>query len=398
MDHKMQSLPHFIHTRTIRYVCMVLTGLLFFLNPATSALATVEEASSVQTDAKAVLLAEASTLQILAADEADTLYDVAGLSKLPALLVICEEVDARIPDLSVEVSVSQNAAGVSGPTAFIEAGEMISAAHLMKAAVMIGAGDAIVAMGEHLFGTEAAFMDAIVARMQRLSIPLKLTSAVGLGTQFSPRTLALIGAELMKSESFRAHSKLTLETIQHKDGRETELASPNRMLRNYAGCDGILTGSSPADGYSGVFSVQRGDTHLIAVVIGCLNSSTRFSIAGDMLDQAFATTRAQKLCEAGEILRENVRVKGGERKQVNLVAKESIVLLLDKAEPSLQAVEDIPEVLEAPLSPDTVVGTITYQTAQGEVRGKVEVVPNVVVNTFSFRDLIGEILHEFLRA
>lgn len=348
-------------------------------------------------DAAGALLVEATTQQVLAEQDADTARSVAGLAKLPAVLVLCEAVDQGKLNLQSEIAVSEKAADVGGPTAFIEGGEVISAEPLMKAAVMICAGDAITALGEALSGAESGFVEAINARLAELGLSVAVENATGAGTQFTPRALAVIGAALMKSPTFTAHSKLTLENFSHSDGRETELVNANRMLRSYAGCTGVATGSAAADGYCGVFSVTRGDTQLIAVVLGCKNSSTRFAVAGSMLDQAFATKKAQKLAEKGEVIAEGIRVQGGKRREVNLVAKDTVVLLLDKAEPALVAVEQIPEQLQAPLDTGAVVGTVSYRTADGAEKGKVELVAQMDVEKAFFREIIRDLLLSFMR-
>lgn len=367
--------------------------------PCGAALATTDELEPVSMeDASGALLVEASTQQVLMEQEADTARTVAGLSKLPAILVLCEAVDEGMLDLTSKVKVSQRASKVGGPTAFIDYDEVIAAAPLMKAAVMISAGDAILALGETLCGTESAFADRIRARLNELEIDAEYADVTGKDVQLSPRQLAVLGAELMESTCFAAHSKLTLENFTHSDGRETELVNANRMLRNYAGCTGVSTGSSQTDGYCGVFSVIRGDTHLICVVLGCKNASTRFALAGDMLDQAFATKKAQKLASEGDVIAESVRVQGGTRREVNLVAKDTVVLLLEKSESALTPVENIPERLDAPLNTETVLGTISYQTSDGVEKGKVELVAQFAVEQAFFRDIIRQILLGFLRS
>ncbi len=375
-------------------VSTALLLLIALILPATPAFGAPEDSMA---DAASALLVEATTQQPLLEQNADTPRSVAGLIKLPAMLVLSEAVDQGKLDLKSEISVSDKAAKVGGPTAFIEGGEVISAAPLMKAAVMICAGDAITALGEALFGTETGFVDAINTRLNELGVPVTYDNAVGAGAQLTARQLAIIGAALMKSPAFTAHSKLTLENFTHSDGRETELVNANRMLRNYAGCTGVATGSSQADGYCGVFAVTRGDTQLICVVTGCRNSSTRFAVAGAMLDQAFATKKAQKCAEKGEVIAESIRVHGGKRREVNLVAKDTTVLLLDKAEPALVAVENIPAELQAPLGLNSVVGSVSYQTANGVEMGKVELVPQVEVEEAFFREIIRELLLSFMR-
>jgi len=348
-------------------------------------------------DAAGALLVEASTQQPLQEQNADTARPVAGLSKLPAILVLSEAVDQGKLDLKSDISVSQRAASVGGPTAFIESGELVPAGNLMKAACMICAGDAVTALGEALCGTETAFVERINARLKELGVDANYTNAVGQDVALSPRQLAVIGAALMQSPAFTAHSKLTLENFTHADGRETELVNANRMLRSYAGCGGVATGSSPSDGYGGVFAVTRGDTQLICVVLGCQNSSSRFSLASGLLDQAFATMKAQKLAKKGDVIEENVRVKGGKQRAVNLVAKDTVVLLLDKSDPALVSVENIPEELNAPVTTGDVVGTISYQTPDGVEKGKVELVPQEDVGQAFLREIIRELFLSFMR-
>ncbi|MDL2257916.1 hypothetical protein LJC42_01990 [Eubacteriales bacterium OttesenSCG-928-K08] len=386
-----------------RMICFLLIIVLltpaYTLAQAQETMETPEDSgnSAIAGEIKSALLVEMSTQQPLAQKEADILQPVAGLCKLPALLVVCEAVDQGLMDLSAQVSVSSRAAGIGGPSAFIERGETIEAAHLMKAAAMICAGDAIEALGEAIFGTETAFLDRINNRLDQLGVGVTLNDPIGIGTNFSSRMLAVIGAALMQSECFTTHSTLTLEKFTHQDGRETELVSANKMLRNYAGCIGVATGSSPSDGYCGVFSVARGDTKLICVVLGAKNSNERFAVAQALLDEAYATLRTQSLAQKGDVFAQDVRVKGGKISSISLVAKDTVVLLLDKAEPALTAVENIPEELSAPLKATDVVGSISYQSADGVERGKVELVPAQSVEKNYYRDCIREVLLIFLR-
>jgi len=378
---------------------IIIALLLILCAVPVKALAAVGESNTISMEgASGQVLTEASTQQVLIEYEADTARSVAGLSKLPGLLVLCEAVDSGMFDLTSLVQVSQEAARISGPTAFIEGGEAIEAAPLMKAAVMVCAGDAIYALGEALFGSEAVFVSVIQERLRELGIDVPYDNASGADVKFTPRQLALMGAELMQSPCFAAHSKFTLEEIVHKDGRKTELVNANRMLRSYAGCTGVATGSSQTDGYCGVFYISRGDTNLVCVVLGCKNSATRFAIATEMLNQTFSTIRAQRLATKGDVIAKDVRVIGGKRRDVNLVAKESVVLVLEKNEPALLPVETIPKRLHAPLSAEDVVGTISYQTADGVEKGKVELVVQVPIEEAFLRDFIRNAILGFLRA
>lgn len=384
--------------KTIRIISLAIITIIFMLVCCqTTAALEITVDTDVTANSKSAVLVEANSLQTIIGHKASERQNVAGLTKLPALLVVCEAVDSSKLELSSSVSVSEKAARVSGPTAFIEAGEAIDAKSLMKAACMIGAGDAIMALGEHIFGSENVFVGEINSRLSELGIDIALSDAIGLDAQFSANELATLGAALMQSACFTEHAKLVLEYITHTDGRTTELSNPNRMLRNYAGCGGVMTGSSTADGYTGVFSATKGDTHFIAVVIGCQNSSIRFETATAMFNQGFAAIRTQKLAVKGDVIAQNIRVKGSRIREVNLIAKNTVVVLLDKNTPMLEGIEDIPSELKAPLNTSNVVGAVYYRSTEGEEVGRVELVPQYDIEASSFRGIVSLMLLEFLR-
>lgn len=378
------------YTALVMACCLLCTSL--------SATLAVEETSVSMDEMTGGVLLEATTLQPVLEKDAQTARSVAGLCKLPALLVVCEAMDEGAIKPTDEVTVSERAARISGPTAFIETGETIAASELIKAAVMINAGDAIMALGEAIYGSETAFLEQIHSRLKDMDIPLTLSDAVGKDLQVDPMTLAKLGAELVKSETFSQYCMLTLDGITHTGDRYTELVNPNRMIKTYAGCTGVSTGSSQADGYCGVFSVTRGDTSLICVVLGAKNSNSRFEIAKQMLDSAFATIKTQRVATAGEVMVKNVPVQGGKRREVNLVAKDDVVIILEKAQADLKGVPEIPEVLIAPFDVTDVQGTIVYKTDAGETLARVELVPQQAVEIANLRDIIREIFLGYLRA
>ena len=180
---------------------------------------------------------------------ADERHSVAGLVKLPAILTLAQAFDEGTVQEETKVHVSERAAGVGGPTAFLERGEEISSGELIKAAVMISAGDAIMALGESVYGSESVFTENINVTLRQLGLSANATDVLGTGLRFSPWELATLGRGALKSDTFMRYAALYMDSISHGDGRETELVNANRLIRNYAGCTGLLTGSSPEDVY-----------------------------------------------------------------------------------------------------------------------------------------------------
>ncbi|OIN98275.1 MAG: hypothetical protein AUJ49_13595 [Desulfovibrionaceae bacterium CG1_02_65_16] len=61
----------------------------------------------------------------------------------------------------------------------------------------------------------------------------------------------------------------------------------NRLLTTYDGVDGLKTGFVQASGYNNVVTAKRGDTRIIAVVLGARSAGARAVVTHKLLDIAF---------------------------------------------------------------------------------------------------------------
>lgn len=341
------------------------------------------------------LLIEAGTGTPLYAKDADTRRAVAGLAKLPAILTLCQSADDGTLALSGEISVSERAAGIPGPTAFLEAGERAAAESLIKAAVMISAGDAITALGEAVCGSESVFLNNVNATLRGCGIEAGVPDAVGTGLGLSARELTVLGRAAVNSPTFLRYAVLYLDTFSHADGRETELVNANRLLRSYPGCIGLLTGSSQTDGYCGVFAAKQNGTVLIAAIIGAKDANVRTTAAAALLDYGFSGFRYERLAKAGEVFAEDVPVRGGEVRLVNLIAREDTTAIFRAGQGKLDRTVEVPEYLEAPVDADTACGRIVYRDTSGSEVGVLELFPERDVKKFGFREILRRIADTF---
>ena len=347
-------------------------------------------------DARAAVIMEVQTGTRLWSKEADGVYAVAGLSKLPAILTLAQAVDDGLIDETATMQVSQHAASISGPTAFLESGEQIAASQLIKAAVMISAGDAIMTLGENAFGSESVFAENINATLRQLGLNKTITDAMGQNLLLSAWDLAALGAAASQSPTFSKYCTLYLDSISHADGRETELVNANRLINNYSGCNGLLTGSSAADGYSGVFSVQRNGTNYIAVVIGAPSALRRTVAAVALLDYGFANFRTETLAKSGVPMVTAMPVRDGNVKTVDLTPGKTQAVVLESAKGKLTQQMELPEYLEAPLSPNEPVGVIRFADDAGTEVAVVELYPAMEVEAFGMMDILLKIAGRFI--
>ncbi len=322
---------------------------------------------------------------------------VAGLRKLPAVLTLCRAFDSGLIAESTGMQVSPRAASIPGPTAFLEAGERIEAGELLKAAVMISAGDAIVTLGENAFGSESVFLNNIMVTLKELGVERILTDCLGTGAAFSAGDLCALGVAAAKSEHFCRWSGQYMEHIVHAGGRETELVNANRMIRSYSGCFGLMTGSQKEEGYSGVFAVKRQEVVYVAAVIGARTSEDRFAAASSLFDYAFATFRPVHITEAGAVVAPDWPVLGGDRPAVDLVAHEDASLLLLKQAGKVERRLDVPEQLTAPLNTDESVGSAVFSLG-GEEVFSAALYPAADVASHTLLDLFKRVGTEYLRS
>lgn len=334
--------------------------------------------------------------RVLAESNADEWLNVAGLTKLPAVLTLCSAFDKGLIDGAASVSVSAKAASVGGPSAYLKKGETIAAEELIRAAVMISAGDAIYALAEHAFGSEDVLLDNITLLMRSAGISKDLPGCMGTYMTFSCKELCALGELAAESPTFLKYCSQKYCMLEHADGRKTELASANKLLTSLPGCIGLFTGSSNTDGYCGIFACKRGETTYLCAIIGAQNSKTRFDTASKLLEEAFANYRYVTVCDPDEPVLEQYPVEGGDAASVDLFAKDRYVLLMKKSDGEPQKKVDLPETLTAPLDPEHAVGTISYYGPDGALLIEAALYPAAPIYANGFSEILKRVFSAFL--
>lgn len=333
---------------------------------------------------------------VIAEHNAEEWLNIAGLTKLPAVLTLCSAFDRGLIDENAAVQVSAKAAGIGGPSAYLEKGETIAAKELIRAAVMISAGDAIYALMEHAFGSEDVFLGNITLTMQAAGVNKQLPDCLGTYMTFSCRELIALGTAAVESPTFVKYCAQNYAVLEHPNGRKTELASANKLLTQLSGCFGLFTGSSKSDGYCGVFACKRRDTTYLCAIIGAPNSKTRFETAARLFEEAFANWSNLVVCDPDEPLIEGYPVEGGDVPSVDLYAKDSCVLLQKKSDGAPQKRIDLPETLPAPLDPEHAVGSIAFVGADGTVLLEAALYPKEAVKANGFSEILKRLFSAFL--
>jgi D-alanyl-D-alanine carboxypeptidase (penicillin-binding protein 5/6) len=125
--------------------------------------------------------------------------------------------------------------------------------------------------------------------------------------------------------------------------------------------DGIKTGHTSRAGYCLAASAKRGDTRLIAVVMGTASEKVRADEAQALLNYGFRFFESQTLYRAGTPIAEPELWKGEAVTARLGVATDALVTIPRGSYPRLQAAVNVQKPLIAPLTRGQTVGTLVVK-------------------------------------
>jgi D-alanyl-D-alanine carboxypeptidase len=229
-----------------------------------------------------MLLVDASTLQVLYAEDAGQPWHPASVTKLmTAYLAFAAIKDGRVT-LDTPVTISQHAWNQAPAKSGLEVGDSVSLKDALYIMLVKSANDMAVAIAETIGGDEKTF----VAQMNLMAKQMGMTgthydNANGLkspGQISTARDLAII-ALYVKRDYPEYAPIFTTQWVQlgtHK------LETSNGMLQHFAGVTGMKTGFICQSGLNIVATVERDGRSLLAVVLGASSVRERNELAAQM--------------------------------------------------------------------------------------------------------------------
>ncbi|MFT3854495.1 MAG: D-alanyl-D-alanine carboxypeptidase family protein [Ilumatobacteraceae bacterium] len=233
-------------------------------------------------EAPAYVLIDADSGKVLAGSNADQQLAVGSLMKMLTAYVVMQAGDpdriVTIPRLDVIEDES-----IIG----LVKGMRYERAVLLRAMLVVSAGDAAEALAIDVAGSEAAFVE----QMNQAAAGLGLTNTVagnetGLdadGAHSSAADVAELARVLMQDPTFR-------DTVDNRSAKlvgKTFPSTNQSFFVNYPGASGVKTGRTSQAGYCLAASATRDGRSLIAVVLGTPSSAARTQQAELVLDWGF---------------------------------------------------------------------------------------------------------------
>ena len=334
------------------FLCLVLCGGLL---PA--------QAAGPEVNAKAVLLMEKTTGQVLYEEHAHDPLELASVTKVMTMLLIMEALEEGTITKETMVPVSATAAGMGGSQVYMKEGESFSVHDMLKAIAVASGNDACVAMAEYLAGSESAFVEKMNARAAELGMEntvfVNCTGLPAEGHHSSAYDIALMSRQLLKYHPLiKNYTTIWMDTVR---GGTFGLSNTNKLIRFYSGATGLKTGFTSGAGYCLSASAMRDGMELIAVVMGAETSQSRNAACKSLLDYGFANFAvvSPDLSDCDN----QIPVRLGKDAGVSAVPEQDMALLIDKAQKSGVTSEvTLEPTVTAPVSRGQRLGTLTVKS------------------------------------
>ncbi len=349
--------------------------------------------------ARAYLLLDVTSQQVLAAKDADVPVEPASLTKLMTAYLVFDALKAKKISLTQTFGVSERAWKMPGSRMFIDPKMMVPVEDLLKGMIVQSGNDATVALAEGVAGSVERFVQLMNEQAKALGMtntsyknPEGLTEA---GHTTTARDLATLSTRLMRDFP----DYVPYYAIQRYRYAGTPAANDtnrNLLLFRDPSVDGLKTGHTNAAGYCLVATARRsfpalgegaaGQRRLISVVLGAASENARAAESQKLLNWGFSAYEAVRLFAPGQAA-VTPAVWKGKAPTVGLGVPEGIVVSVPAGEGAKLKTEVLrPDPLVAPLQKGQKLGSLKVSTGGGVA---VTEVPLTVLETVEEAGILG---------
>ncbi len=251
--------------------------------------------------ARAAVLADLDTGQVLFSLNATERRPVASLTKIMTALLVLERTHPTEVVTASANAAGEPVAGISG-LGLME-GERLRVTDLLYALLLQSANDAAVALAEHVGGTVDGFVAAMNRRAVRLGMDrTSFASPNGLDETgyATARDLVRLTRAAYGRSGFAHIVATRFHTIEGPDAEPRIVQNRNALLWLYPGAIGVKTGFTSAAGFNVVATAEREDLRLVAVVLG--EPGEPFSDAAALLSYGYTAFDRRPLIREGRDL------------------------------------------------------------------------------------------------
>ena len=325
--------------------------------------------------ARAYLLMDVTTGQVLAAKDPDAPVEPASLTKLMTAYIVFDALKAGKISLTQTFGVSERAWKMPGSRMFIDPKMQVPVEDLIKGMIVQSGNDATMALAEGVGGTAENFVKLMNDQAQALGMkgtsyknPEGLTEP---GHTTTARDLSVLAMRLMKDFPEYMHYYSTKQ-YSYPGTPASNGNNRNSLLFRDPTVDGLKTGHTAAAGYCLVATSKRefpgvGQRRLLSIVLGAASENARANESQKLLNWGYTAFEAVKLFDAGKPVATPAVWKG--KDSVLKIGREEAIVVAVPAGSAGKVTTQIsrPDPLVAPYTKGQPIGTLKVMLGEQSV-------------------------------
>lgn len=323
---------------------------------------------------------------------------MASTTKIMTAIIVIEN-----GNLKDTVEVSKKAASTGGSRLGLKAGDKITVHDLLYGLMLVSGNDAAVCLAEHVGGDIEGFANLMNKKASELSLTnTHYESPHGLdsdGHYTTAYELAVLSDYALKNETFSKIVATKNYTVTI-NGYTKNLSNTNELLGNLNGIYGVKTGFTNGANRCLVTACKRNDMDIICVVLGADTKKFRtqdsikliefafknytYINANDIANKAFENWKKDNI--------ENLYIdKSCSLPELSLnLLKNPIISINKNSANNIDTYISIYPNLEAPISSNTILGTLTLSSENQEI-----VTLNIITSSYIKKKDISYYLNFF---
>jgi D-alanyl-D-alanine carboxypeptidase (penicillin-binding protein 5/6) len=320
--------------------------------------------------AKAWLLMDYDTGQVLASANADEALPPASLTKMMTSYIIEQALRTGKLKPTDLITVSENAwcRGTSAESCmYLPLNSQATVMDILRGIIVQSGNDASKAIAEHMAGSEAGFAKLMNAEAQRLGMTqTNFVNPTGLpdpAHKSSAKDLAILARAIIRdgAEYYPIYAEREFTFNGIKQGNR------NALLYTDPSVDGLKTGHTSEAGFCLVTSAKRNELRLISVILNTHSAQARADQTRTLLGWGYSQFEKAKPIQPTAVVA-NAKVSFGKTDTVAAVLGAPWMLTMPRGQ-QVQTQVELKPGLEAPIAKGAVIGKV-LATSNGKPVGE----------------------------
>ncbi len=344
------------------------------------------------------ILMEATTGEIIYANNENERLLPASVTKVMTLLLIMEQIDSGNLKYTDAVTCSSTASGMGGSQIWFKEGESLTIDEALKCICVVSANDVSYAMAELVGGSHENFVAMMNTKAKELGmVNTNFMNAHGIDEQghyTTAKDIAIMSKELItKHPDVIKYTTIWMDSIR---GGTFELANTNKLLKTYEGMTGLKTGSTSQALFNLSATANRDGLSLIAVVMKAPTSAIRNQEITTLLNYGFSAYSSEKICSKGELI-EKLKISKNVNCEAEIILEKDEYLISKKGESKeYDRVVEYNQNLKAPIAKGTVVGVLKFVDKASNVLMQTNLIVNQDVVKSTLWDYMVYVMNTYM--